>query len=156
MYMKFGSTIILRIAAAIIGLVVLAICVLGLPEILRDSNMREYYPIIWGVYTSAIPFFIGLYQVVVLLGYIDRGEAFSQASVNTLRMVKYLAGGIAALYALGMPYIYLVGDNDDAPGVIALGLVIVFASFIVATFAAVLQKLLQSAVDIKSENDLTV
>ncbi|WP_423784009.1 DUF2975 domain-containing protein [Francisella tularensis] len=37
-----------------------------------------------------------------------------------------------------------------------LGLVFIFATLIVGVFAAVLQKLLQNAIDIKNENDLTV
>ena len=37
-----------------------------------------------------------------------------------------------------------------------VGLVIIFASMVIAVFAAVLQRLLQEAIDIKSENDLTV
>jgi hypothetical protein len=40
--------------------------------------------------------------------------------------------------------------------VIAIGLVIVGASVAVAVFAAVLQRLLENAIAIKSENDLTV
>ncbi|MER2256900.1 MAG: DUF2975 domain-containing protein, partial [Priestia megaterium] len=36
------------------------------------------------------------------------------------------------------------------------GLVVPFASLVIAVFAAVLQKLLQEAIHIKSENDLTV
>jgi hypothetical protein len=55
-----------------------------------------------------------------------------------------------------MPFIINAADTDDAPGVVAIGLVIIFASAIVAVFAAVLQKLVQNAVNIKSENDLTV
>ncbi|MED4598856.1 DUF2975 domain-containing protein, partial [Bacillus subtilis] len=41
-------------------------------------------------------------------------------------------------------------------GIIVIGLVIIFASMVIAVFAAVLQKLLKEAIDIKSENDLTV
>jgi len=37
-----------------------------------------------------------------------------------------------------------------------MGLVIIFASVVIAAFAALLQKLLQNAIEIKSENDLTV
>ena len=60
------------------------------------------------------------------------------------------------MYAAGMPYVFYVADQDDAPGVVAIGLVIIGASFVIATAAAVFQKLVQNAVDIKSENDLTV
>lgn len=63
---------------------------------------------------------------------------------------------IAALFAAGLPYIYYVADKDDAPGVVAIALVIVGASLAVAVFAGVLQRLLQNAIDIKAENDLTV
>jgi capsular polysaccharide biosynthesis protein len=35
-------------------------------------------------------------------------------------------------------------------------MVIIFASLVIAVFAAVLQKLIKNAIDIKSENDLTV
>ncbi|MCB0127953.1 MAG: DUF2975 domain-containing protein, partial [Caldilineaceae bacterium] len=41
-------------------------------------------------------------------------------------------------------------------GVIGLGIFTTFASIVIATAAAVFQRLLQNAVDIKSENDLTV
>jgi hypothetical protein len=37
-----------------------------------------------------------------------------------------------------------------------IGLVIIFASMVIAVFAAVLQRLLQEAIHIKSENDLTI
>ena len=57
---------------------------------------------------------------------------------------------------VGMPLIYYAAEVDDAPGLILIGMVIIFASFVVAVFAAVLQKLLKNAIDIKSENDLTV
>jgi hypothetical protein len=60
------------------------------------------------------------------------------------------------LYATIMPFIVDFVDKDDAPGATALGLVIILASIVIATFAAVLQKLLQDALDMKSENDLTV
>jgi hypothetical protein len=35
-------------------------------------------------------------------------------------------------------------------------MVLIFASMVITVFAAVLQKLLKQAIDIKSENDLTV
>jgi hypothetical protein len=60
------------------------------------------------------------------------------------------------LYAAGMPLFYLIAEMDDAPGIIVIGMVVIFASMVIAVFAAVLQRLLQEAIDIKSENDLIV
>lgn len=56
----------------------------------------------------------------------------------------------------GLPLFYIVAEADDAPGLIIIGLVIIFAATVVAVFAAVLQKLLKNAIAIKSENDLTI
>jgi biopolymer transport protein ExbB/TolQ len=53
-------------------------------------------------------------------------------------------------------YLFIVRPGDDIAGGVAMGLVITFVSIVVATVAAVFERLLQSAVDIKSENDLTV
>ena len=44
----------------------------------------------------------------------------------------------------------------DPAGFIAMCIVTTFISIVIATAAAVFEKLLQNAVDIKSENDLTV
>jgi len=118
--------------------------------------MDGYDPILLGMYVPAIPFFIALYQAWKLLSYIDKNKAFSDLSVKALKNIKYCAITISALYAAGIPYIFYVADKDDAPGVAAMGLVIIFASVVIAAFAALLQKLLQNAIEIKSENDLTV
>lgn len=154
--MKQGSTLILRGAVLSIGLIVLALCVYVLPIGIRAEDAGGYRPILLGLYAPAIPFFVALYQAMNLLGYIDKNKAFSDLSVKALNTIKYCALVISALFAAGMPYIYIVAERDDAPGVILIGLVFIGASLVVAVFAAVLQQLLQNAIAIKSENELTV
>ena len=149
-------TLFLKVTITFIGIIALAICVFILPVGLRQEKMSGYAPIIIGLYAAVIPFFIALYNAVKLLSYIDKNKAFSILSVNCLKYIKYSAIIISLLFAAGMPYIYLVADQDDAPGVLAMALVIDSLSVIVAAGVAVLQKLFQNAVDIKSENDLTV
>jgi hypothetical protein len=54
-------------------------------------------------------------------------------------------------------YIRIFHSKDDDPvGAIAIGILTTFTSMVIATAAAVFEKLLQNAVDIKSENDLTI
>ena len=154
--MKPGSTLVLKGIVIFLGLVVLGLCLVGLPIAISSDHAGYYRPILFGMYIPAIPFFFALYQTLKLLTYIDKNKAFSEFSVQALKYIKYCGVIIGALYALGMPYIFHVANTNNAPGVIAIGLVIVFASFVVAVFAAVLQKVLQNAIDIKSENDLTV
>jgi hypothetical protein len=90
------------------------------------------------------------------LNYIDKNIAFSDLSVLALKNIKHCGITIAGLFAVGSPYIFYVADKDDAPGLFAIALVFIGASVSVAVFAAVLQRLLQNAIDIKRENDLTV
>lgn len=153
--MKRGSTIILRTAVYLMGLIVLVVCAATLPDFI-NGDVDEYSTILLGMYISTIPFCFALHQTLKLLNYIDKNKAFSELSVSALKNVKYCALLISGLYAVGLPLLFKVADRDDAPGVFALGLVIVGASFVIATSAAVLQKLLENVIDIKSENDLTV
>lgn len=154
--MKRGSTIILRGVVILIGLIVLALCVFALPAGLLSDKTGYYRPILWGLYIPAVPFFFALYQALKLLSHIDNNKAFSQVSINALKSIKYCGLAISALFAAGMPYIFYAAERDDAPGVVLIGFVIIGASFVIATAAAVFQSLLQNAIDIKSENDLTV
>jgi ABC-type sulfate transport system permease component len=115
-----------------------------------------FLPLMLGMLATAVPFSYALYQGLLLLSYIDKNSAFSELSVKAIKKIKYSAGVISVLYALMMPYIIYVADKDDAPGAVIIGLVFIFAPFVIAVFAAVLERLLQNAIDIKSENDLTV
>lgn len=76
--------------------------------------------------------------------------------MKPLKKIKYCAITISILHLFVLPLFYVFAELDDAPGVIFVGLVVPFASLVIAVFAAVLQKLLQEAIHIKSENDLTV
>jgi len=154
--MKRGSTMILRAVIFLIGAGVLALCVIVLPAAILSEEAGYYRPLLLGMYVPALPFFAALYQTLKLLSYIDQNKAFSPLSIKALKKIKYCAFIISALYAAGLPCIVYVADRDDAPGAVAIGLVIILASFVIAVFAAVLQRLLQNAIEIKSENDLTV
>ncbi|MGG1015048.1 DUF2975 domain-containing protein [Bacillus subtilis] len=156
------STIFLKIALVLIGIPILALCIFLVPKIANYS--AELFPNIAYIkylvfiylYVTAIPFYFALYQAFKLLNYIDKNKAFSGLSVRALKNIKYCAVTISIFYAAGMPVFYLMAEIDDAPGIIVIGLIIIFASMVIAVFAAVLQKLLKEAIDIKSENDLTV
>jgi len=158
MILKQGSTIVLRGVVILIGIIVLALCVYGLPRlIISEMNGDfDYGPVFLGLYAPAIPFFFALFQALKLLDYIDHDKAFSKVSVTALKNIKYCAFAISALFTLGMPYVFYLADRDDAPGTALIGFVIIGASFVIATAAALFQRLFQNAVDIKSENDLTV
>lgn len=163
--MKQGSTIFLKIAVFLIGAPVLALCIFLLPQIASEAIAQaqggaELAYVVFGIlivmYGSTIPFYFALYLALKLLSYIDKNQAFSQMSVAALKKIKYCAFIISGLYAAALPLIAIIAEWDDAPGLLLIGMVIIGASTVIAVFAAVLQKLLREAINIKSENDLTV
>ncbi|WNS76192.1 DUF2975 domain-containing protein [Bacillus sp. DTU_2020_1000418_1_SI_GHA_SEK_038] len=156
------ETLFLKFAVVLMGIPVLALCIFLVPEI--GNVAAQLLPkfalikiLVYIVfYASAIPFYFALYQAFKLLRFIDKSEAFSELAVIALKKIKQCAVTISILHLLALPLFYLFAEVDDAPGVIFVGLVVPFASMVIAVFAAVLQKLLKNAIDIKSENDLTV
>lgn len=159
--MKRGSTKFLKIFIFIIGAAVLAFCILWLPwsadQAVETNPGLSYlkYPVLIGLYATAVPFFFALYKAFIILGYIDCHKAFSQLSVSALKHIKCSAVAIGILYASGTSGL-LLALNEKHLQIAALGALIVLASAVVAVFAAVLQKLLEEAISIKSENDLTI
>ena len=154
--MKQVSTVFLRMVIWTIGLFVIALCIFALPSAIFDDNTGLYAPIAIGMYIAAIPFFYALYQTLGLLDNIDGNEAFSRRSIRNLKNIRSCAIAIALVFTIGSPYVKYVVDRDDGPGILLAAFIIIFASMAIATFAAVLQKLVQSAVEMKEEHDLTV
>ena len=159
--MKQGTTLFLKVAVILIGIPVLALCIFLVPKI--GNFAEELYPdmaymkslVFVVMYGAAVPFYFALYQAFNLLRYIDGNTAFSELSVKALKNIKCCAVTISGLYVISSPLFYFIGKKVDPPiGVV--GIIIIFASLVIALFAAVLQKLLKEAIDIKSENDLTV
>lgn len=160
--MKRATTHILRGAIIAMGLFVLMLCFFAVVPLSNEwaadypSISYLQYPIVIGVYVTAIFFFIALYWAMKLLSYIDHGEAFSDLSVRALRHIKYCAIVIALLHLLNLFAVYRMAQILDAPGLMFIDMIIPFASFVVAGLASLLQKILHDAILIKSENDLTV
>ncbi len=156
------ETLFLKAAVVLIAMPVLAAAILVFPALVRDaaagSDLRAL--VMYGILTimalTLIPFFFALVQAMKLLRIIDGEEAFSRASVAAIRWIRRSASLISILYLAALPLFYLVGEGDDAPGVILIGAGLIFAPAVIAVFAAVLEKLLCRALDLKQEQDLTI
>jgi hypothetical protein len=159
---KKSTTFFLKVAIGLIGLFVIAMSILALPSLLKDvsENPNQFtkyiYSIVVIMYITIIPFFIALFQTIKLLNLIEKNKAFSDLAVKCLKVIKYSAFTISGLYVVTMPFFYLFGELDDAPGVILVGFMFFFAPLVIAFFAAILEKLLQQAIDIKKDNELTI
>lgn len=160
--MKRSSIIFLQVIIVLIGVGALAL-LLWEPHIegvnAHATTLFEIYfddPFLALVYIGSIPFFVALYKAFKILGYAGRDKVFSPVAVKALRTIKYCALAIIGFVVVEEIFIMLNHGSDDATGGIMMGVLISFGSIVVATAAAVFQRILQNAVDIKSENDLIV
>ncbi len=158
--MKKGSTLFLRFVICLIAIGALAGLIWFPQTEGRAANLDliSIYtdPFIIYIYIASIPFFVALYQAIKLLGLIDKNKIFSQASVKAIRNIKYCALAIIGFLVVAILYIRAMAQGDDPAGPTMVGFVAIFTSVVIATAAGVFQRLLQNAVDLKSENDLTV
>ena len=157
---KSGSTLFLKFVICLIAIGVLAGLIWFPQTEGRAANLDliSIYTdpfIIYG-YIASIPFFVGSYQAFKLLNFIAARNAFSQGAVNTLRNMKFASICLIGFIVLAIVYIRFFAHGDDPAGPTMLGIITSFAVAVIATAAAIFQKLFQNAVDIKSENDLTV
>ena len=161
--MKRSSTIFLQIVIVLIGVGALAL-LLWEPQIegvnAHATNFEIYFkdPFLALVYAGSIPFFMALYQAFQVLGYVGRNQVFTPEVVKALRTIKYCALAIIGFVVVEEIFILLMnkGDSDNPGAPIFMGILITFPSIVVATAAAIFERILQNAVDLKSENDLTV
>lgn len=160
--MKRSSTIFLQFVIVALGIGALAL-LLWEPQIegvnANATTLYQIYfddPFLMLVYAGSIPFFAALYQAFRLLGYARQNRMFSIAAVKALRTIKYCAFAIIGFVAMEEVFIIMNHGDDDAAGGIAMGVFIVFGSIVAAMAAAVFEQLVQNAVDLKSEHDLTI
>ena len=130
--MKTISIVFLQAVVVLIGILALSILIWFPLTEGRATNLdlfSIYFDkfILYG-YAASIAFFVALYKAFRLLGYIGQNKVFSPDSVKALKSIKYCA--------------------------IVLSFLIV--SIVVATATAIFEKVLQNAIDMKSENDLTI
>lgn len=160
-FMKRASTIFLQAVIVLIGIVVLGVLIrLPLTEgRATNLDLLSIYadPFILYGYIASIAFFIALYKAFKLLGYIGQNKVFSSNSVAALKSIKYCAIVFSILIVTAGLYIKIFHNKEDDPaGFLAICIVTTFASIVVATAAAIFEKILQNAIDLKSENDLTI
>jgi hypothetical protein len=157
--MKRGSTIFLQVIIVLIGIGALAF-MLWEPHVEGVNKHATVFQMYFNsfvayAFMASIPFFVALYQAFKLLGYVGQNKVFSQEAVKALRTMKYCALAIIGFVAVSVIFM-IGGDRDDRPGGIFIRLLVTFPSIVVATAAAMFEQILQNAVEIKSENDLTV
>lgn len=154
--MKY-ETLFLKIVVIVIGILVLGLYSFLLPWL--ASEIGDHYPIyityptLTILYAAAIPFYYALYQTIKLLGYIEKNKAFSELSIKALKNIKHSTIIICILYLISLPFLYIMADIDDAPGILAMGLVIASISIVSAVFTSVVKRIFENVRKINLENN---
>lgn len=158
--MKRSSTIFLQVVIVLIGVAALAL-LLWEPHIegrnAHATLVQIYFhdPFLAYAYITSIAFFAALYQAFRVLGYVRKNKVFSQEAVRALRTIKVCAIAIIGFVA-GAEVFIMLSNSDDRAGGVFMGVIITFGAVVIATAAAMFERILENAVAIKSENDLTV
>jgi hypothetical protein len=158
-FMNRASTLFLRLVISLIGIAALAVCVFRLPRMIAQEAAKtpetawQIYLFLVGAYIQAALSLFALYQAFKLLSYADGNQAFSELSVRALRHIKHSAVSIGLLMVAGVVWVMVLsaGSGDDSAGPVMIGFIGTFASSVVAAAAAVLQQLVQKAIDTKKE-----
>ncbi len=154
---KSPQTLFLKLVIIFMALVAFAISFIAIPLDIAKHGIGEPFVPYWIILSfTIIPIYTALYQGFKILGFIDKGVAFSENSVNALRKIKISGGVITVMYLACYPFIFRAAETEDAPGMILIWAAICGIPVAVSVFAGVLEKLFKNAIDIKSENDLTV
>lgn len=155
-----GSTLFLKVVIFLIAIGVFAGLVWFPQAEGRAANLDliNIYkdPFIIYIFIGSIPFFIGLYQAFKLLNLIDANKAISQSAINTLKIIKFASLSLIAFIVLALFYIRFFAHGDDPAGPSGLGIIVSIIVAVFASAAAVSEKQLQKAVNIKQESDLTI
>lgn len=157
---KRSSTVFLQVIIVLIGVGALAL-MLWEPHLEgrnRHATAFQVYfqdPMLAYMYVGSIPFFMALYHGFKLLGFIAQGQVFSPAAVRALRIIKLCALATIGFVVVSVLFMGFADPDDRPPGVV-MRLVVLLPSIVIAVAAGTFQRILQNAVDMKSENDLTV
>lgn len=158
--MKRSSIIFLQVVIVLMGIGALAL-LLWEPHVegrnAHATLFQIYFhdPFLAYAYIASIAFFAALYQAFKVLGYVRQNKVFSHEAVRALRTIKFCAVAIIGFVA-GAESFIMLSNSDDRAGGVFMGVLITFGAVVIASAAAMFQRILENAVAIKSKNDLAV
>lgn len=145
------------LAAALIGLLAAFVFLPILASALLEefpAYQKWYWPCLIYGWVVLLPGFAGLWEFWKICVEIGRDNSFSQKNARSLFRICLLALTMAALLAVGVAALCLLGMGLPALLIAMLGFAAACA--LVALLANALSQLVRRAAAIKRENDLTI
>lgn len=156
--MRKNSTLFLKIVIVTLGISALAF-LLWEPHLegrnVNATIFQMYFndPFLAYAYLASIPFFVALYQVFRLLGYIGEDNVFTLNSLRTLRIIRRCVTTLVGFTVTAEAYLFIAQPDDDIAGGVFVGLLIILVFGVIVSVVAMFERILQDAVDIKFESD---
>lgn len=145
------------LAAALVGLLAAFVFLPMLASALLEefpAYQKWYWPCLIYGWVVLLPGFAGLWEFWKICVEIGRDNSFSQKNARSFFRICLLALTMAALLAVGVAALCLLGMGLPALLIAMLGFAAACA--LVALLANALAQLVRRAAAIKSENDLTI
>jgi hypothetical protein len=139
--LKKQWTVFLQVLVVLIGIgaLVLLIWFPSLEGRAKNLDLISIYadPFILYGYAASIPFFVALYNVLQLLGYIRQNQLFSPPAVLALKRIKHCAIILGMSIVAAGIYIKLFhGEEEDPAGFLALCILATMGAAVVTMLAA--------------------
>lgn len=99
------------------------------------------YTIIAGLYASAACLLVSLFHGFRFLNSIERSAMVSERSLKAVKAVRNAVIAAGVVHAVLLPFIFLLAERDDAPGLILVGTAPVLAAAVIAAFTGVVHGL---------------
>lgn len=157
--MKIKTTLLKLVTAILdlfIAFFVYALCWGTISSIVEDSVfslqlMSSIFLFIGALIAFGISFY--LFKIFRLM---DRQQFFTQVSLHAVKMIRNLF--VVEFFALLgiMPFVYYSADQGDSPGMIIIVGAIVFLPLAISAFISAMEQILIKAINMKTENDLTI
>ena len=106
--------------------------------------------LIISIYIISLPYFVALYKAFNLLVMVEKNQLFSLKAVSAFKLLKICAYSISLILLVDLPFLYLIADYDDAPGLLLLGIVIFGISLFISLVISLLKFIVSSKVEIET------
>jgi hypothetical protein len=101
----------------------------------NDYIMMPYLMVIYlSIYIMSFPFFVILYKAFITLHLIKIEQFYSLKTVKNFKVIKVCAYSITLVVFVDLPFLYLLADYEDAPGLLLVGIIIFGVSLFIALF----------------------
>lgn len=140
--------ILLKLSILMIWILFLSILLFGFISVTGESIINSekmtkvLYIIIFLFSLSFVPFSVIVYQINKLFNNNTINNIFSISSINSLIMIIKQSILMVIIHLVAIPFFFVVGEVDDAPGVILVGIILFVFPIFIFSMSSILKNVL--------------